>query len=1168
MSVHQSFSNWAASLGRRNKGMGKKMSQQVQRQRRRLLIEEMEGRRLLTATLSASLLGEDLIIGDTGAAINNDLTISLSGSNIVVSDANEEFVAAPVDWTLSPDSKSLSRPLAGFTGAIVIDAADGDDELTIDNTNGSIDTHIVFDGGAGTNSVVINGGSFESLSSNYGTDGQTTLEFFVEGPAGSVDVVNVGTIVIGVDSVSQVDIAPTGLSALSLADNGIVESGLLRLSANEVTTDFQIPSQSLSILGGSTDNAIVVGSLTGFTGNLSVGDTENAFDTVNFVGAIALSGDAGLTAYANNSIILSLGANLETEDGDIFLSANQGEASNGGNFIGINLIASTISATGLGNITLLGTGGNDPSGVQIGVQLTLSSEVLSNSGDILIDGQGGESTGNGNIGVSLAGAGTLVSSLIGSVSVSGNGGGSGSGSGSNHGVRVIGGGVITAGAGVTVEGNGGAVPSSENFGVTVLGAGSLITATGGIVSVTGNGGGVVDEAGATNIGVRVFNGAAIRGAGTVEAVLVTGVGGPSTLNGNAGVFVSRNNAEITSTSGYVVVDGTGGGSGNSNSNPGVSVSIGGEIESTLDQPLAVFAVGGNPSGTGTLNNGLFLATDGSISSQSSSVSITAQGTHTSEAMRISNGGSIITNGDEESSIIIEADSLAITGSPLGWINAAQGQIAIQPLTPGTPIVLLGADVLGSAGTLGLSQAELNQFIADSLSIGNSDSGSLTVASSYTRGTPTDVSLASGGAIVLNGSINTPSDPEPEDPEVRQRGNLFLAGETVIPTFVGVDATALSVTLVGTLEVAIPQPPAPSSVPLQVAGAVDLSDATLSVDSGATVLDGDETFTIVSATSITGEFIGLPDGVLVPVGAFNYVVRYTADKVQLVPARRRFDFNHTANVVTAAKFTSVLPTDLYSAEQGFGWNAAVNSIDRTGGLGTGGTPRDLFRDKHWSNISNRTFSVSAKPGETYSVTVHLGDIAARDVEISVGGSPFQRVSTVPREYVSPSILAVASSDRLVIQFRKIPSISWAVNGIEVLQIPNLPAFAPSYTDVGVASLASEQMTFSPMDVNQDGHVSPLDVLKVVNFLNARSNASKQFSEEEQIALDVDGSGAVTPLDVLLIINMLSRRSKGAAEGESDSSTDATTLSASSNVSDAHDNFFADYSDTLITKRRRL
>lgn len=66
----------------------------------------------------------------------------------------------------------------------------------------------------------------------------------------------------------------------------------------------------------------------------------------------------------------------------------------------------------------------------------------------------------------------------------------------------------------------------------------------------------------------------------------------------------------------------------------------------------------------------------------------------------------------------------------------------------------------------------------------------------------------------------------------------------------------------------------------------------------------------------------------------------------------------------------------------------------------------------------------------------------------------------------------------------------------------------------------------LDTNFDGHVSPIDVLLGVNFLNSGSHES-DLAKYIDPPLDVNMDKSVSPIDILLIINELNRKS---GEGE--------------------------------------
>jgi hypothetical protein len=69
---------------------------------------------------------------------------------------------------------------------------------------------------------------------------------------------------------------------------------------------------------------------------------------------------------------------------------------------------------------------------------------------------------------------------------------------------------------------------------------------------------------------------------------------------------------------------------------------------------------------------------------------------------------------------------------------------------------------------------------------------------------------------------------------------------------------------------------------------------------------------------------------------------------------------------------------------------------------------------------------------------------------------------------------------------------------------------------------------PLDVNGDGHTSPIDALQVINWLNTSSlTAENGIMEEGDRALDTNGDGRVSPIDALVVINRLNASSLASA-----------------------------------------
>jgi hypothetical protein len=86
--------------------------------------------------------------------------------------------------------------------------------------------------------------------------------------------------------------------------------------------------------------------------------------------------------------------------------------------------------------------------------------------------------------------------------------------------------------------------------------------------------------------------------------------------------------------------------------------------------------------------------------------------------------------------------------------------------------------------------------------------------------------------------------------------------------------------------------------------------------------------------------------------------------------------------------------------------------------------------------------------------------------------------------------------------------------------------------------------NPLDVDGDGVVIPLDVLILINDINARQSRPLPIPplppSEPPPYLDVNGSGDITPQDVLIVVNHLNNASiGGAGEGEGIQSADEFT-----------------------------
>ena len=111
---------------------------------------------------------------------------------------------------------------------------------------------------------------------------------------------------------------------------------------------------------------------------------------------------------------------------------------------------------------------------------------------------------------------------------------------------------------------------------------------------------------------------------------------------------------------------------------------------------------------------------------------------------------------------------------------------------------------------------------------------------------------------------------------------------------------------------------------------------------------------------------------------------------------------------------------------------------------------------------------------------------------------------------------------------------------------VPATADATTRV---SRPPRLSPWNPIDVDDDGDVSPLDVLIVVNSVNRDGFRTLVYDPEEAPFYDTNGNNSLETLDILQIVNYLNK--KGEGEGE----VPITTVDREDSIST--DQFFKAY-----------
>ncbi|MEM7391198.1 MAG: GEVED domain-containing protein, partial [Verrucomicrobiota bacterium] len=269
-------------------------------------------------------------------------TLSSDGANLTLTAANptNRIDVSAIPGATGDGSTSVTIPLAGFTGDILVNGIGGDDTLTIDFSLSDFADQILYDGGAGgSDDLVLTGGS--------GFD--TALFGFVSDSAGSVDITGNQTITYSnLEPITSLINASNVILNYSAASETIaitaIGTGTTRVDSTvgEVVT-FNNPSNSLVINAGAGDDTVnVTGLGGGFVADLTIDTQDGAADSINVNGAINTGGgDVNLVASFN----INLQALVTTGGGDFNVDADRDDIGGGGFVMG----AADGWAAGVGN---------------------------------------------------------------------------------------------------------------------------------------------------------------------------------------------------------------------------------------------------------------------------------------------------------------------------------------------------------------------------------------------------------------------------------------------------------------------------------------------------------------------------------------------------------------------------------------------------------------------------------------------------------------------------------------------------------------------------------------------------------------------------------------------------------------------------------------------------
>ena len=335
----------------------------------------------LSTSLTAALDGSgNLVITDAAGGQDNKLTAIVSGTNVVITDAAEQFASAVPGATLSNGNKTITIPVASITGPqIIFNTAGGNDLLAVDISGGAFSKAIVYNGGApaiapGDGLIVRSNGTGTAtytpsattagdgvVTTSGGTITFTGLEPIdingfataslasLPGPATPLAAGNSFTVVNGFDFFN-------GGATKAIRVSGTTNAGGTAIETVAFWNNGTVAIDTSGIVGASTDvititNADGTAAQSNNTNLIINTGIDSAGDSVQINGAVAFAGSVTVTSKAINStaagtITTSTGLTVSNTDATSTLNGVLGGA--GGL---VKLGTGTVSLAGANSFT-------------------------------------------------------------------------------------------------------------------------------------------------------------------------------------------------------------------------------------------------------------------------------------------------------------------------------------------------------------------------------------------------------------------------------------------------------------------------------------------------------------------------------------------------------------------------------------------------------------------------------------------------------------------------------------------------------------------------------------------------------------------------------------------------------------------------------------------------
>ncbi|HZK09352.1 MAG TPA: BspA family leucine-rich repeat surface protein [Bacteroidales bacterium] len=821
---------------------------------------------------------------------DDDLTISYTGGNFIITDINGGIINTNVAGATGDGTASVTIPNIGVN-SILAKTLGGDDTFTVDFSGGNFNVPIDYEGGIQTGGDILalaGGGTFDNVTHNFTNKNDGSVS--VSGN-GLISYTGLEPIIDNLNVNDRVFNYTGGAETITLNAGGSLDNQIVSTLGESV--DFNNPNTSLTINtevdgGSGADVVNIEGVSAGFDADLTVngGSDDNinfqtnptnigngSFDingkTISVVQNLTTASTGAITLSASRNIVVNSAAMVSSADGNITFHANAWARLTGVDVIAIGIYNdSKITTSGSGNIEMTGVGvGSGASSFNFGVQIESGTIENTGSGSISVMGIGGDGF-QANQGVRIGGATTGITTIDGGITINGiagNGtgdendgvtiiygalieatgtaaisiaGNSGTGTDYNRGVNLFEGKISSAGGGVFIYG-GSAGANDSNVGISMVAASFIKDSNGGNILLTGTGGNGVNS----NIGVNIIGSVVESNNGNIVLI---GTGGQGSGNDNLGVdIVSSAQVRDIGTGGVTIV-GDGG--------TGVQANLGVQING----PASVTSNGGDisisgiadPATTGIYNIGTIIRYTATVSTTGSgAISIdgtSGGGVGSNYGLEISSDGTVVSteNGDIALNGSVPSSSQGANNLGVYFNNA-----------------LINSTGTGSIQIIGTSaSADSPAINIESLGTPITAGGAITATANVGKlKTPAGIpaySIFDATTTAVNGILAPGQSP----------GQLAINGNFAIGSGDALEIEINGFTTAGT-----------DYDQLVVNGTVDITDATLTlVDNFAGSLPEGHIFTIINNTgtgAVVGTFNGLPEGTAMSFNGQGLVISY-------------------------------------------------------------------------------------------------------------------------------------------------------------------------------------------------------------------------------------------------------------------------------------------------------